>query len=214
VVTVPNFGKLRGITPAGAAMISPELNCLSALRGARAWLFGEIEAHAAAHVGLGSVAELDRDHRKLLRGEPVAQIAEFFYVLRDGGVSVPDGLRAFLLRHNEDMAALLASCRNGYSVGGLSEQRIKRSMFSDAQINYVLHESSNGQIRFDQQALQRIFTQTMSFESCRTLLVLLADFGFLHRWEFNQVIIASNGRLEDLFAEHLTHVVNALGKSP
>jgi hypothetical protein len=191
-------------------MTSAELVCLSALRGARAWFFGEIEAHAAAHAGLGSAADLDREHRKLLRSEPVAQIAEFFYVLRDGNITVPDGLRGFLIRHNEDMDALLASCRNGYTVGGLSDQRIRRSMFSEAQINYVLHESSNGQIRFDQQALQRIFTQTMSFESCRTLLVLLAEFGFLHRWEFNQVIIASNGRLEDLFAEHLTRVVDAV----
>lgn len=194
-------------------MPSPELLCLAALRSARARFFGEIETQAAAHAGLPSVADLNREHRKLLRSEPVAQIAEFFYVLRDGEITVPDGLKAFLERHNEDMAALLASCRNGYTVGGLSAQRIKRSMFSKAQINYVLHESSNGQIRFDQQALQRIFTQTMSFESCRTLLVLLSDFGFLHRWEFNQVIIASTGKLEDLYADHLGSVVDAVQKA-
>jgi hypothetical protein len=80
-------------------MTSAELVCLSALRGARAWFFGEIEAHAAAHAGLGSAADLDREHRKLLRSEPVAQIAEFFYVLRDGNITVPDGLRGFLIRH-------------------------------------------------------------------------------------------------------------------
>jgi len=191
-------------------MPGPELRCLAALRGSKAEFFNALELCAAQSAGLGSPAELGREHRKLLRSEPVAQIAEFYYVLRDGGIAIPDGLHGFLERHNDDMRNLLRSCKNGYTVGGLSAQRIKRSIFSEAQINYVLHESSGGTPRFDQQSLQRIFTQTMSFETCRSLLVLLSDFGFLNRWEFNQVIIASKGVLENLYAEQLRSIVDAV----
>lgn len=190
-----------------------DLVCLAALRGARAAFFSGVEAHAAAHAGLDGPSALDREHRRLLRSDAVAQIAEFYYVLRHGGIEIPDGLRGFLERHNADMEALLASCRNGYTVGGLSAARIKRSMFSEAQINYVLHESAGGTPRFDQQSLQRIFTQTMSFETCRTLLVLLSEFGFLQRWEFNQVIIGSRGVLEDLYGQHIRGIVDAVQSS-
>ena len=180
-----------------------DLTCLSAMRQARATFFRSVETHAAAAAGLHGPPALDRDHRKLLRSEGVAQIAEFFYVLKFGGLSMPDDLRGFLERHNADMERLMASCLNGYTEGGLSRQRLKRAIFSPAQVNYVLHESANGRARFDQQSLQRIFTQSMSFETCRTLLVLLADYDFLQRWEFNQVIIGSRGILEDLYKEQL-----------
>lgn len=183
--------------------------CLAALRQARATFFNAIEEHAAKQAGLASPADLEREHRKLLRSEAAAQIAEFFYVLKFGGIEVPDGLQGFLERHNEDMTALLQTCTRGYTVGGLSAQRIKRAIFSPAQINYVLHESANGKPRFDQHSLQRIFTQVMSFESCRTLIVLLASFGLLQRWEFNQVIVGSPGILEDLYKEYLETVSNA-----
>lgn len=190
--------------------LSAPMNCLAAMREARVQFFASIEAHAAQHQGLAEAGHLDREHRKLLRSEAVAQIAEFFYVLRYGGIKIPDGLKGFLERHNEDMARLEASCKNGYTIGGLSAQRIRKAKFSPAQINYVLHESSGGQPRFDQQSLQRIFTQIMSFETCRTVLVVLAEFGFLQRWEFNQVLVGSTGVLEDLYGKHLETIVDAM----
>lgn len=190
-----------------------ELICLAAMRQARADFFNALEAHASKQVGLASPSDLDREQRKLLRSEAVAQIAEFFYVLKFGGIAVPDGVRSFLERHNADMKDLMATCKNGYAIGGLSKQRIQKSIFSENQINYVLHECASGQLRFDQQSLQRIFTQTMSFETCRTLLVLLSELGFLQRWEFNQVIIASRGILEDCYRTHLESIVDAIAEA-
>lgn len=189
-------------------MPSLDLICLAAMRQARATFFDEVEESAASFVGLDATSSIDREHRKLLRSDGLSQIAEFFYVLKYGGLSIPGDLRGFLERHNEDMGRLLASCRNGYAEGGLSAQRLKRAIFSPSQIDYVLHESSSGEPRFDQQSLQRIFTQTMSFETCRNMLVVLADYGLLRRWEFNQVIIASTGVLEPLYKTHLEAVAS------
>jgi len=191
-------------------MASLDLICLAAIRQSRADFFDAVEAQAAEASGADGPASLDREHRKLLRSETVYQIAEFFYVLKFGGLTIPDDLRGFLMRHNADMERLLASCRNGYAEGGLSAQRLKRAIFSLAQIDYVLHESSQGEPRFDQQSLQRIFTQAMSFESCRNLLVVLASYGFLRRWEFNQVIIGSAGLLEPLFKAHLETIAQGV----
>ncbi|WP_340422177.1 hypothetical protein [Yoonia sp. GPGPB17] len=177
------------------------------MRSAKAQFFTSVEAHAAKHIGVDGAAMLERDHRRVLRSEGVAQVAEFFYVLKYAGIPIPDGLASFLERHNADMDTLEQSCRNGYTVGGLSAQRVRRAKFSDAQIRYVMHESSGGEPRFDQQSLQRIFTQIMSFESCRSILVTLSDFGLLRRWEFNQVVIGSTGILEDLYKTQLETIV-------
>lgn len=180
------------------------------MRAAKVEFFAAVEAHAANHQGVTDASELDREHRKVLRSEAVAQIAEFFYILKFSNMNIPGDLEGFLGRHNEDMQALEASCRNGYTIGGLSAQRIKRAKFSKAQINYVLHESAQGEPRFDQQSLQRIFTQIMSFETCRTVLVILAEFGLLRRWEFNQVVVGSTGVLEDLYRNYLDTIVNEM----
>ncbi|MBO9436505.1 hypothetical protein J7394_19990 [Ruegeria sp. R13_0] len=193
--------------------MEPGLVCLSAMREARAKFYAGVEAHAAAHCGLDDVALLDREDRKTLRSDAVAQIAEFFYVLKYSKMKIPGDLEGFLRRHNDDMAAMEASCRNGYTVGGLSLQRLKRAKFSDPQINYVLHESESGEPRFDQQSLQRIFTQIMSFETCRNVLLVLAQFGLLRRWDFNLVLIGSDGTLEGLYRAHLEEIVDAVRSS-
>lgn len=195
------------------AKISRELMCLAASRQAKAVFFRKLETIAIETRETAGEPPLTRDQRKLMRSDGVAQIAEFFFVIRDGGVSSPEALRQFLQRHNEDMEVLLASCERGYTVGGLSRERIEKSIFSDRQIDYLMHECASGEPRFDQQSLQRIFTQSMSFETCRKLVILLAEGGFLNRWEYNQVLISSKGILEDLYRDHLTTIVEAIAPS-
>jgi len=190
--------------------ISRELVALAAMRQARATFFRKLEDHATSTREATNAEPHSRDQRKLIRSDGVAQIAEFFFVLREGGVTTPEALRQFILRHNEDMEALLATCERGYTVGGLSKERIEKSIFSERQIDYLMHECQGGEPRFDQQSLQRIFTQSMSFETCRKLVILLAEGGFLNRWEYNQVLISSKGLLEDFYGEHLSTIVGAV----
>lgn len=196
------------------ATISRELVCLAALRQARSRFFRTLEKLAVDARQEAGDPVLSREQSKLLRSEGVAQIAEFFFIVRDGGISDPDALRSFLERHNDDMRVLLEDCERGYTSGGLSRERVERSIFTDKQIQYILHECESGEVRFDQQSLQRIFTQSMSFESCRKLLILLAECGFLNRWEYNQVLISSKGVLEDLYREHLSTIINAIAPVP
>ena len=187
-------------------MASAELKTLSALRAARAEFFDNVTGHAATWRGENGLPPLEREDRKLIRTDGVAQIAEFFFVVREGRIAEPDRLRGFLARHNADMDALIASCERGYTETGLSRARIAKAVFTDRQIEYLVHECSGGEARFDQLSLGRIFTQSMAFESCRKLLVLLSETGFLRRQEYNQVLISSKGILEDFYAAHLRRI--------
>jgi hypothetical protein len=155
-------------------------------------------------------SELSLEDLRSLKSEGVGLISELFYIFRSAGLSSPTKLQGFLERHNSDMRALIASCQRGHTATGLSADRIKKSIFTERQIAYVIHESSHGELRLDQNSLQRILIQSMSFESCRSKLVLLAKFGLLRRHEYNQVLISSPGTLEDAYGRHLDRVLSVL----
>lgn len=190
-----------------------ELSCLRAIRVARAEFFASVLEHAEITRGKDSAGPLTREERAMLRSEHVAHVAEFLFVLKEAQICEASTLRSFLENHNHDMQRLLDECEKGYTRNGLSAARIKRALFSEKQINYLIHECKEGVPRFDQQSLQKIFTQLMSFESCRTVLVLLSESGFLMRHEFNQVLISSKGVLEKMYGEFLSSVVLEIDKS-
>ncbi len=190
---------------------SRELICLAAMRQARSDFFDRVVDHAEAWRRDRGEDEPSRDARKLLRSEGVAQIAEFFFAIREGGISTSEALRGFFDRHNADMAALLETCERGYTRFGLSESRVKSAIFKDHQVDLVIHESSHGTVTFDQRSIGKILTQVMSYESCRTLLILLSEAGLLQRRDFRAVVlISSNGTLESLYRDHLSYIATAL----
>lgn len=191
--------------------ISLELTCLAAMRQARADFYDRVVRFAEDWRAQEGDAGLTREERKLLRSDGVAQIAEFFFVFRDGDLADADGIRAFLLRHNEDMTALIETCEKGYTRFGLSAARLKEAIFKPHQIDLILHESAGGALTFDQRSIGKILTQIMSFESCRTILVLLASCGLLTRRDFRSVVlISSNDRLEDFYGDYLRAILGAL----
>jgi hypothetical protein len=195
----------------GTRRFSPELICLGAFRQARADFFDAVVETAEAWRLSRGEPDLLWQERKLLRSEGVAQIAEFFFVLRDAGLTSPAALASFLSRHNADMQALLDSCSRGYTRFGLSAARIKGAMFEPHQVELILHESAGDTVTFDQRSLGKVLTQVMSFESCRTLVVLLASTGLLQRRDFRAlVLISSNGTIESLFGQHLRSIVKEI----
>jgi hypothetical protein len=186
-----------------------------ALRQARADFFARVLETAEAWRRAQAEPDLSPEERKVLRSEGVAQIAEFFFVLREAGLSSPAAIASFLGRHNADMQALLDSCNRGYTLFGLSASRIREAMFQPHQIELILHESAGDTVTFDQRSIGKILTQVMSFESRRTLLVLLASTGLLHRRDFRSVVlISSNGTIEDLYRQHLRSMVEAVSVMP
>jgi hypothetical protein len=190
---------------------SSELICLSAMRGARAAFFDAIVDHAEAWRAENGGPELAQDERKLLRSDGLAQLAEFFYALREAKLSDPEQIKGFMRRHNDDMRALLESCERGYTRFGLSAARIKSAFFTPQQMDLVAHESANGRVTFDQRSIGKIMVQIMSFESCRTLLVLLASCGLLTRSDFRSIVlISSGGQLEDLYGAQMRAIVESV----
>ena len=195
----------------GVLSLSPELVCLMALRQARADFFDAVGEAAEEWRRAQREPELSRDERRLMRSDGVAQIAEFFFVLRDAGLTSPAAIADFLRRHNADMQALLDSCSRGYTRFGLSAARIREAMFQPHQIDLIVHESSGERATFDQRSIGKILTQVMSFESCRTLLVLMASAGLLQRRDFRSVVlISSHGTIEDIYRRHLRSMVEAM----
>ena len=194
-----------------STQFSRELICLAAMRQARANFFDRVVDHAETWRRDRGEDDPTRDERKLLRSEGVAQIAEFFFAILEGGVNSPEALRSFFERHNADMSALLETCERGYTRFGLSESRVKSAMFKDHQIDLVVHESSHGVVTFDQRSIGKILTQVMSYESCRTLLILLSGAGLLKRRDFRAVVlISSDGTLESLYKDHLRYIAGAV----
>jgi hypothetical protein len=200
----------------GARNFSPELICLTALRQARADFFAAVVETAEGWRRSRGEPDLSPEERKVLRSEGVAQIAEFFFVLHEAGLTSPAAIASFLGRHNADMQALLDSCTRGYTRFGLSAARIREAMFQPHQVDLIVHESAGYTVTFDQRSIGKILTQVMSFESCRTLIVLLAGTGLLQRRDFRSVVlVSSKGIIESHYRQHLRSIVEAvLGKPP
>ena len=135
-------------------------------------------------------------------------------LIEEGGINTPDSLTAFFERHNAAMEALLKTCERGYTRFGLSQDRIEKAKFSKQQIEYVLHESSRGIVTLDQRSIGKILTEVMAFESCRTILLLLARSGFVQRKDFRRaVLINSMGILENMYRHHLDFLSSAVSAS-
>lgn len=190
--------------------LSRSVRFVAVYRASWSAFFDEIVQAAVAAKIEPESNSFSSEELRALQSDGVGLISEFFYLVRTAGLSSPSKLRGFLDRHNADMKNLAESCQGGYTKTGLSLERIQKSIFSEKQIAYVMHESSHGELRLDQNSLQRIFVQSMSFESCRSKLVLLAEFGLLRRHEYNQVLISSPGILEDAYARHVERVLASL----
>lgn len=191
---------------------SAELTCLFALRGARARLFTSMAGHAAEHApdkrrdGGGGLA---RDYLGLVRSDGAAQIAEFYFVLEELGLADGARFRPYLERHNAAMLAYLDAPDRMRAIG-LTPQRVKAAMFSADQMDFVAFVSPPGRLLLDQSSLGRLLTEVMAPESCRRIVVALAEGGLLTRRMVGQALIESTGVLEGLFRAHLSEVVGSL----
>ena len=188
------------------------LACLSGLRSARAQFFTALSGCAAENIGAehrdrnGSVR---RDVLGLLRSDGTAQIAELFFLIEELGLQDQSLFRAFLARHNDAMQAYLDEPDRLQRLG-VSRQRIKAAIFSKERMDFLGLVSPPGQLLLDQAAIGRLLTEVMAPESCRKIVVALAESGLLKRHEVGTVLVSSDGKLEALFREHLIIVAKAV----
>jgi hypothetical protein len=191
---------------------SRELACLTALRSARARFFGDVAAHAAGHAPESrreADGRLMPEYLGLIRSEGAAQIAEFLFVVEELGLRDGTRFRTYIENHNRAMEGYLGEPGRMRALG-LTPQRVKAARFSEEQINFVATVSPPGELMLDQSAMGRLLVETMSTETCRKIVVALAEGGLITRRTVGQVLIGSNGVLERLYRIHLTRVVESV----
>src|SRR5690606_12492214 len=92
----------------------------------------------------------------------------------------------------------------------LSRDRIASGLLEAEQIENLVDEAEDGQLRFHQASLACLLVDAMSAESCRKLIVLLANCGFLRRIGRNSVRVRSKGKLERLYRDLLTAILTQM----
>ena len=158
----------------------------------------------------GSVNQ-DRYFVAQLRQEPTHQIAEFFFLLRAFGLDSEEKIRRYAELHNRHLEELQAD-RAKMRRLGLSPTRIRKGMFSPDSIPKLVENYRAGDGAIDQSDLSRLLIEVMSPETCRKMVVMLTDAGYLERWRspYQSVLVRSTGALERIFALSLRHVRSAL----
>lgn len=193
--------------------ITAELQLLAAIRASQAEFCDQLILSAAefrAANPLRGSTVLDAEEIRQLRSPGTTQVAEFFFIIEERGLAEPAALRAYLDRHNQSLQAKLDDLRRSgqaYTGNGLSRDRIASGLLEAGQIETLLDEAEDGRLRFDQTSLACLLVDAMSAESCRKLLLLLANCGFLRRIGRNNVRVRSEGKLERLYRQHLSAIL-------
>ena len=158
----------------------------------------------------GSVNQ-DRYFVAQLRQEPTYQIAEFFFLLRAFGLDSEEKIRRYAELHNRHLEELQED-RAKMRRLGLSPTRVRKGMFSPESIPKLVENYRSGNGAIDQSDLSRLLIEVMSPETCRKMVVMLTDAGYLERWRspYQSVLVRSTGALERIFARSLRHVRSAL----
>lgn len=180
---------------ADAGEVARDLHLLEALREARKSFFDELAEKSAV---------ADEHFVRQLRQEPAYQIAEFFYLLRAFGVTEGPAIRRMAELHNAYLGTI-SDDREKMRRLGLTPDRVEKGLFSDDSLLKLVenHRFSDG--GFDQSDLARLLTTVMSSETCRKIVVTLADAGLLERLRspYRSMLVRSTGVLEAVFSRHL-----------
>jgi hypothetical protein len=196
--------------------ITAELQLLAAIRASQAEFCDQLILSAAEFRAVNPLkgnTALDAEEIRQLRSPGTTQVAEFFFIIEERGLGEPAALRAYLDRHNQSLQAKLDDLRRSgqaYTGNGLSRDRIASGLLEAGQIETLLDEAEDGRLRFDQTSLACLLVDAMSAESCRKLLLLLANCGFLRRIGRNNVRVRSEGKLERLYRQHLSAILEKI----
>ena len=146
-----------------------------------------------------------------LRQEPAYQMAEFFYLLRAFGLDGEAKLRRYVDLHNRHLETLQED-RAKMRRLGLSPTRVRKGLFSPANVPKLVENYRTGDAAIDQSDLSRFLIEVMSPETSRKTAVILTEAGYLERRRspYQSILVRSTGALERLFAHGLRQVRTAL----
>ncbi len=191
--------------------ISRELACLVAFRNARAGFFRRLVAQAedaAPPARREPDGSLKREYVALLRSDAAAQIAEFYFVLRELGLDEGRGFRRYVENHNKAMRGHLGDAQQARRLG-LARHKIEAAIFSEEQIRFIETVSPQGALLMDQSALGRLLIELMAPETCRKIVIAFAEAALLERQTIGHALIRSTGRLEEHYASQMAEILKA-----
>lgn len=177
-----------------------------------------VEALRRARIGFHNAlcrrsARDDPAMLRALRSDNMFVLAEFLFLLDTFDLCAdPDALEAYIQRHNAQIAALLEDPQER-AVLGLEPPRLRRGLFTEAQITKARANLSLDPAGLDQVDVQRLTIMLFSPETMRRLLAGLEDAGFLDRLPtpYGSRVIRSHGVIEEVFRTYLDEVRTKLG---
>jgi hypothetical protein len=135
-----------------------------------------------------------------LRSEAAYQFTEFYYLLRARGIETADDIRNFAELHNQYIVQLTKDAEKMARLG-LKKDRLLDAMFTADTMPRLLQNWAASPGSLDQSNLARFLVSVMSTETCRKLVVAIADAGFLKRdkTHYGTIVVSSTGVLENIF---------------
>lgn len=151
-------------------------------------------------------ASRDQDEKilVLLRQEPTAQLAEFYYLLWNRGIQTVGNIEKLAELHNAYIVQLTKDPQKMQRMG-LTMPRLLDSMFTADTLPRLLQNWAEGPAAIDQSNLARFLAALMSPETCRKIAVACAAAGFLERSKspYGTFLLRSTGILEGIYQETL-----------
>lgn len=207
---------------------SLELDVFRAVRAEKAAFFLAVMEHAKTHIANNPVTEIDEDGSETVRNylseregylleiEEMAQVAELFFMLEEGGVNRdPIRLRAYLEAHKrrfDDWLDGLNSAKKPYVERGFTTDRVKRGVLKNGKIDILVDAATGGVAKFDQATICSLLIEFMSDEQCRQILVALGNGGLIARRGEERIVISATDRLVDLYRQQFTGIAEAVAK--
>lgn len=168
--------------------------------------------HAKNHRQSNSLSPIpEKDIRRLqMSHEGIAMVSEIFAILSRSDRNRAAHLRSILEAHNFSVKQGIGSQGRGV---GMPAKRLEAAGFSEQQISFTLRLSTDEKVAVDQRTLCKLLATVMSFESCRSLIVLLSDVGLLHREDIGNILITSPGHLETYYSNYLRTIADGLERT-
>lgn len=184
-----------------------DLYKLIRIRAARRRFVENLQNHASKYRAKKGLAPLPENENQRLatRYEAIAMICESFALLNVERSKRPERIRQMLTGHNEliDDRLKVASP----ATENLPRNRLMESKFSELQIARTIRLDSKKDVEVHQSVLCRLLSSLMSFETCRSLISLLAEAGLLTRERIGEVMVGSPGHLEKYYAQYLNDLL-------
>lgn len=176
-------------------IVSKRLDLLQILRVAKK----EFSERLVSHKDLISV-----ETAKALRGETVAQICEFYFLLDENGVKEDQQIKRLAEGHNAQTLATLEDPEKMERLGKKPDA-LKKAVFQDLGIEKLVENFRRRSPCFDQSDLSRLLVTQMAPESCNRAVKHMEQAELLESFKspYGSKLLHSPGVVETYYRDYL-----------